>query len=94
MAPQSRVCAKSLQSCPTLVQFYGLQLSRLLCPWDSLGKNTGVACHALLQGIKGLNPYLLHRICAGKQVLYHLGAQDWGHSFSHLLWETISESHL
>ena len=23
---------------------------RLLCPWDSPGKNTGVGCHALLQG--------------------------------------------
>ena len=23
----------------------------LLCPWDSPGKNTGVGCHALLQGI-------------------------------------------
>ena len=23
--------------------------ARLLCPWDSPGKNTGVACHALLQ---------------------------------------------
>ena len=22
-----------------------------LCPWDSPGKNTGVGCHALLQGI-------------------------------------------
>ena len=22
----------------------------LLCPWDSLGKNTGVGCSALLQG--------------------------------------------
>ena len=22
----------------------------LLCPWDSPGKNTGVDCHALLQG--------------------------------------------
>ena len=22
-----------------------------LCPWDSLGKNTGVGCHFLLQGI-------------------------------------------
>ena len=29
----------------------GLQLIRLLCPWDSPGKNTGVSCHALLQGI-------------------------------------------
>ena len=24
---------------------------RFLCPWDSPGKNTGVACHAFLQGI-------------------------------------------
>ena len=24
---------------------------RLLCPWDSLGKTTGMACHFLLQGI-------------------------------------------
>ena len=23
---------------------------RLLCPWDSPGKNTGVGCHFLLQG--------------------------------------------
>ena len=25
--------------------------SATLCPWDSPGKNTGVGCHALLQGI-------------------------------------------
>ena len=30
---------------------YGLQTPRLLCPWDSPGKNTGVGCHFLLQGI-------------------------------------------
>ena len=29
----------------------GLQPFRLLCLWDSPGKNTGVGCHALLQGI-------------------------------------------
>ena len=27
---------------------YGLQPTRLPCPWDSLGKNTGVGCHFLL----------------------------------------------
>ena len=35
----------------------------LLGPWDSPGKNTGVGCHALLQGIfpaQGSNPHLLH----------------------------------
>ena len=34
----------------------------LLCPWDSPGKNTGVGCHVLLQGIfliQGLNSRLL-----------------------------------
>ena len=25
-------------------------LTRLLCPWNSPGKNTGIGCHALLQG--------------------------------------------
>ena len=37
--------------------------TRLLCPWDSPGKNTGVGCHFLLQGIlptQGSNPHLLH----------------------------------
>ena len=29
----------------------GLQLTRLLSLWDSLGKNTGVDCHTLPQGI-------------------------------------------
>ena len=53
--------AKLLQSCPTL-QLNGLYPSRLLCPWDSPGKNTGVNYHALLQGIfltQGSNPRLL-----------------------------------
>ena len=54
--------AKLLQSCLT-VQPYGPWLTRLLCSWDSPGKNTGVGCHALLWGIfltQGLNLYLLH----------------------------------
>ena len=37
------------QFCLTL-QLHGLEPTRLLCPWDSPGKNTGVGCHALLQG--------------------------------------------
>ena len=28
---------------------HGWQPNRLLCPWDSAGKNTGVCCHFLLQ---------------------------------------------
>ena len=37
-------------------------ITRLLCPWDPPGKNTGVSCHFLLQGIfptQGSNPHLL-----------------------------------
>ena len=30
---------------------HGLYAVRLLCPWDSPGKNTGVCCHTLFQGI-------------------------------------------
>ena len=34
-----------------LLQPHGLYPARLLCLWDSPGKNTGVGCHFLLQGI-------------------------------------------
>ena len=58
-----RVCAVLLQSCPSdSLCPYGLQPTGLLCPWDSPGKNTGVGCHALLQGIfltQGSNPCVL-----------------------------------
>ena len=54
---------------------YGLEPTmQLLCPLDSLGKNTGVGCHALLQGIfltQESNLGLLH--CG--QTLYHLSHQ-------------------
>ena len=55
--------AKSLQSCSTLcdpidgsppgspIPGTG-QPTRLPCPWDSPGKNTGVGCHFLLQCMK------------------------------------------
>ena len=43
--------AKSLQSCPTL-RPHRRQPTRLPHPWDSPGKNTGVACHFLLQCMK------------------------------------------
>ena len=53
---------------------HGLQPIRILCPWNSPGKNTGVGCHFLFQGIfwtSGSNPCLLH--C--RQILYHLSHQ-------------------
>ena len=44
------------------LQPHGLSPTRLLCSWDSPGKNTGAGCHALLQGIfptQRSNPRLL-----------------------------------
>ena len=43
------------------LRLFRLQPTRLLCPWDSPGKNTRVGCHFLLQGTfldPGLNPHL------------------------------------
>ena len=67
-----------IKSSLTLLQLHGPQNARLLCLWDSPGKNTGVGFHALLQGIfptQGSNVYLLH--C--RQILYHwaMGETQW-----------------
>ena len=55
---------------------HGLQPARLLCPWDSPGKNTGAGCHALLQSIcptQRSNLCLLH--CKQMfHLLSHLGS--------------------
>ena len=51
------------QSCPTLCNPMDCSPPRLLCPWNSPGKSTGVGCHFLLQGIfltQGSNLGLLH----------------------------------
>ena len=56
------------------LQPHGLQPARLLCPWDSPGKNTGVGIHSFLLEIfptQGLNLGLLHY----RQILYHLSHQ-------------------
>ena len=60
------VMSESLRPC-------GPQPTRLLSPWGSPGKNTGVGCHALLQRIfptQGLN---LHLLCLMhcRWILYH-----------------------
>ena len=42
------------------LQPHGLQPTRLPCPWDSPGKNTGVGCHYLLQSWIG---YVTSYVC-------------------------------
>ena len=62
------------QSCPTLCDPMDCSPPDSSVHEDSPGKNTGVGCHSLLQGIfptQGLNPVFLH--C--RQILYHLSCQ-------------------
>ena len=54
--------AKSLQSCPTL-RPHRWQSTRLPCPWDSPGKNTGVGCHCLLKCMKMKNEREVAQSC-------------------------------
>ena len=47
-------CACCMLSCSVVsnsLQTHGLQPARLHCLWDSPGKNTGVGCHFIPQGI-------------------------------------------
>ena len=56
------------------LQLHGLKPTRLLCPWDSPGKNTGVVCDSFQYRIfltQGSNLGLLH--C--RQILYCLNHQ-------------------
>ena len=48
------------QFCRTLCDPMDCKPFRLLCPWDVSGKNSGVGCHFLLQGIymaQAFNPF-------------------------------------
>ena len=56
---KSDFCHLCCQACLTLSDPRGCGPHRLLCPWDSPGRNVGAGCHFLLQGIfptQGPNP--------------------------------------
>ena len=70
------------QLCPTLCDPMDCSLSGSSVHGDSPGKNTGVGCHVLLEGIfptQGRNPGLLH--C--RWIFYHLSHQGSPVSESH-----------
>ena len=75
------MCVFSCSVIANSLQPHGLQPARLLCPWNFLGKNTGVGCHFLLQGIfptQRTNPCLwspLHWQAASLP-LHHLGSPE------------------
>ena len=59
---------------PDSVTPWTVACTKLLHPWDFLGKSTGVGCPFLLQGIfptQGSNPGLPH----SRKTLYHLSHQ-------------------
>ena len=69
---------------------HGLWPARLLCPWDSPGRNTWVDCCALLQGIfltQGLNlsPSCLLRWQAGSLLWCHWHSSGTQHLNSPVL---------
>ena len=58
---------------------YELKPTRLLCPWNSPGKNTGVGCHFLLWGIfptQESNLCLLHLLHWEAGSFYHWDTQE------------------
>ena len=67
--------ASVAQSCLTLCDPCGLEPIRLLCPWG-FSRNTGVGCHALLQGIfPVLTRDRTQVSCIGRWILYHRSHQ-------------------
>ena len=68
------VCVLNSCSCFWLFEIVWTVATRLLCPWDSPGKNTGVWCCALLQGIFLIQASNLHLLCLcfNQQILYPL----------------------
>ena len=55
--------AKLFQLCPSSLWPHALYPTRLLCPWDSPGKDTGVGCDALLQGTFSMQGWKLCLLC-------------------------------
>ena len=49
--PTDPCCVLSCLVVSDALRSQGLPPARFLCPWDSPGKNAGVGCHFLLQGI-------------------------------------------
>ena len=69
---------------------YGLLPTRVLCPWDSLGKDTGVGCHALPQRIfpiQGSSPCLI--ISPELAVGFFTTSASWEAPWASLVAQTV-----
>ena len=93
----NQLCACSVtQSCPIFCD------SMSYSPWGFPGKNTGVGCHILLQGVfqtQGSNPYLLHLLhwqagslalaAPGKHTQMHTHMPTHTHTYTHTYYVSI-----
>ena len=68
-------------SCPIFLWLQGLEPTRLLSPWNVPGRNTGVGCYFLLQGILPTQGSNLSSVsCSDGWILYqlhHLGSTSY-----------------
>ena len=83
-----RAWVLSCFSCVPLFATLWTVATRLLCPWNSPGKNTGVGSYSFFQWIFwswGLNPVLSH--C--RQILYRLSHQ--GSPSNEIPWINLKE---
>ena len=94
---RSYVCACVCSVMSASVRPHELQPARLLCSWDSPGKNTGVGCRFLIQGFfptQGSNSHLfclLHFGQTNSLPLCHLGNPmklKYAYSLEGKLWPT------
>jgi len=88
------------------VQPHRRQPTRLPCPWDSPGKNTGVGCHFLLQCMKVKSESEVARLCPnlhdpmdcslpGSSIhgIFQARVLEWGAiAFSNYYWRTAKET--
>ena len=88
------------------VQPHRWQPTRLCCPWDSPGKNTGVGCHFLLQCVKVKSESEVALLCrvrlfaapwtAAQQAPLSMGfsRQEYRSGCHRLLWDIPSSLHV
>ena len=71
------ICAQMLIFRSHSLRPYGLQPIRLLCPWNSSGKNTGVGCISFSRGPSWPRDQtqVSYIFCIGREILYLLSHQ-------------------
>ena len=87
------VCVCVCSAMSNSLEPHGLQPARLLCPWDSPGKMTGLGCHAFLQGVfltQELNPQNLSFLSLLHWQVVYLPLTSPGKSRTYAYGHTIS----